>query len=92
MVICLISRDPVRVCDKYHEKIEHARAPFTAKLINRLDAENISQTVGGLLLPNGICQGDLSGVTAELSRGIERGQSGGTGSDVQWGVQKLTEY
>ena len=48
--------------DKCHKKIEHARTPFAAKLINSLDAENIG------------------------------GSRGRTGSDVQWGVQKLTEY
>ena len=81
------------MCDKCHVKIEHARTPFAAKLINSLDAENISQTVGGPASPQWKSAGGISvGVTAELSRGIERRQSGGTGSDVQWGVQKLTEY
>ena len=45
------SRDPVRVCDKCHEKIEHVRTPYAAKVINSLDMDTLSQTIG-LMAPN----------------------------------------
>ena len=65
------------MCDKCHEKIEHVRTPFAAKLINSLDAENISQTVGGLLPPNGNLLGGSQRGSQRSSRGGSRGGSRG---------------
>ena len=51
------------------------RTPFIAKLINSLDAENISQTVGGLLPPNGNLPGGSQRGSQWSSRGGLRGGS-----------------
>ena len=60
------------MCDKCHEKIEHVRTPYAAKMINSLDAESLSQTIG-LAPPNG----NLLGGSQRSSRGGSRGGSRG---------------
>lgn len=84
MMQFFLSRDPVRVCDKCYEKIEHMRTPFAAKLINSLDAESLSQTVGGLVPPNG----NLPGGSQRSSRGGSRGGSRGELDKMCNGVSK----